>query len=117
MAAKTFYQLCISGVRLSGLFVFMITPAINISRVDQRVTLRGHDVPQSKIVSRYYGSLALLPSLIPFTYRTFLFDNSAENSEIKLVGELEGDNTFIPRTEQMPWWAYEHVIDPIFSKS
>ena len=97
-------------------FVCTVDPAINISRVDQRVTLKGHGVPQSKIVNRYHASLALLPSLIPLTYRTFLFDNSAENSEIKLVGELEGDNTFIPRTEQMPWWVYEHVIDPIFSK-
>lgn len=97
-------------------FVCTVDPAINISRVDQRIALRGHSVPEDKIVSRYYGSLALLPSLIPLTHRTFLFDNSAENSEIRLVGELEGDNTFIPRTEEMPWWVYEYVIDPIFSK-
>ena len=68
-------------------------------------------------MSILYASFSLLPSLIPLTYRTFLFDNSAENSEIKVVAELEGDNTFIPRTEQMPWWVYEHVIDPLFSRN
>ena len=46
-------------------FVCTVDPAINISRVAQRVALKGHDVPETKIVNRYYDSLALLPSLIP----------------------------------------------------
>jgi predicted ABC-type ATPase len=95
-------------------FVCTVDPTININRVAQRVALNGHAVPEDKIINRYYGSLALLPSLIPLTYRTYLLDNSAENSEIKLVAEVENGNTYIPKTENVPWWVYEHVIDPLF---
>ncbi|HEV2481544.1 MAG TPA: hypothetical protein VGS79_17860 [Puia sp.] len=95
-------------------FVCTVDPAININRVNQRVALKGHNVPEDKIINRYHSSLALLSSLIPLTHRTFLLDNSAENSEIKLVGELEGDTTFIPKTDQMPRWVYEYVIEPLF---
>jgi len=97
-------------------FVCTVDPTININRVAQRVALKGHNVPKNKIVNRYYSSLALLPSLIPQTYRTFLFDNSAENSEIKLVAEIEKGITFIPKTEEVPWWIYEYVIDPLFTE-
>jgi predicted ABC-type ATPase len=95
-------------------FICTVDPEININRVAQRVALKGHSVPKNKIITRYYSSLALLPFLVPQTYRTFLFDNSTENSEIKLVAEVEKGDTFIPKTEEMPWWVYEYVIDPLF---
>ena len=97
-------------------FVCTVDPSININRVAQRVALKGHDVPENKIVNRYYESLALLPSLIPQTYRTYLFDNSAENSAISLIAEIENGTAFIPKTEEIPWWVYEHVIDPLFTE-
>jgi predicted ABC-type ATPase len=96
-------------------FVCTVDPIININRVAQRVALKGHDVPQEKIINRYYSSLSLLPSLIPETYRTFLFDNSAENSEIKLIAEIEKGGTFMPKTGDMPWWMYDYVLSPLFS--
>jgi predicted ABC-type ATPase len=95
-------------------FICTVDPTININRVAQRVVLKGHNVPENKIINRYYSSLALLPSLIPQTYRTFLFDNSAENSEIKLVAEIEKGYALVPKTLEMPWWVYEYVIDPLF---
>lgn len=95
-------------------FVCTVDPTININRVAQRVALKGHDVPVDKIVSRYNSSLILLPSLIPHTHRTYIFDNSADNSEIKLVAEIENGKLFISKTEDMPWWVYEYVINPLF---
>lgn len=96
-------------------FVCTVDPIININRVAQRVALKGHDVPQDKIINRYYSSLSLLPSLIPETYRTFLFDNSAENSEIKLIAEIEKGGAFMPKTGDIPWWVYDYVLSPLFS--
>jgi len=70
----------------------------------------------SKLIFLQQARTALLPSLIPHTYRTYLFDNSAENSAISLIAEIENGTTFIPKTEEIPWWVYEHVIDPLFTE-
>src|SRR5258708_4040523 len=95
-------------------FVCTVSPTINIARVAQRVALGGHDVPSDKIESRYYSSLALLSDLIPYTYHTYLFDNSSEDSEIALVAEIENGSAFIPKTEEIPWWIDEYVISKLF---
>jgi predicted ABC-type ATPase len=95
-------------------FACTVDPAINLDRIARRVELKGHYVPDEKVVKRYYESLALLQSLIPLTHRTFLFDNSEENAEIKIVAEIEGGKTFIPHTDYIPWWVNEYVIDTLF---
>lgn len=97
-------------------FVCTVSPSINIARVAQRVLLGGHDVPSDKILSRYYSSLALLSDLIPHTYQTYLFDNSSEHSEIKLIAEIVNGSTFIPKTEEIPWWIDDYVIDKLFTE-
>jgi predicted ABC-type ATPase len=95
-------------------FVCTADPAINIKRVEQRVALGGHGVPKEKIISRYYGSLQLLPQLLPHTHRTFLFDNSAENSAINLIAEIVKGNTINLQTQSIPWWVEKYVISPLF---
>ena len=39
-------------------------PYINISRVKNRVILKGHDVPEDKITNRYYRSLGFLKEAV-----------------------------------------------------
>lgn len=95
-------------------FVCTVDPEINIARIAQRVQLNGHDVPREKVVSRYYQSLNLLQELIPLTHRTFLFDNSVEDSEISMIGEIENGVIFKPNTDDVPWWVVEHVLEPLF---
>ena len=58
-------------------FVSTSDPLINISRVRNRVQLGGHDVPQDKIVSRYYRSLSNLKEAVKYTDRAYIFDNSS----------------------------------------
>jgi len=53
---------------------------INIDRVANRVRKGGHDVPRSKIRSRFAKSLSLLPEVIRTAYRAFLFDNSGSGA-------------------------------------
>jgi predicted ABC-type ATPase len=95
-------------------FICTIHPSVNLSRVVQRVRLGGHDVPPAKIVNRYMSSLELLPALIPHTHRTYLMDNSAENADIKFVAEIENGQTFIQRSQDIPWWVNEYVIKNLF---
>src|SRR5690606_9510281 len=48
------------GYRTYLYYVATDDPAINVARVQARVQLGGHDVPEGKIPQRYYRSLDLL---------------------------------------------------------
>lgn len=95
-------------------FICTVDPTINVNRVAQRVALKGHNVPEDRIRNRYYDSLKLLPSLIPLTHRTFLFDNSSEDSTIELIAEITDGAILTPKVEKIPWWVNEYVIESLF---
>jgi len=95
-------------------FVCTIHPAINLQRIDQRVRLGGHDVRMDKVLNRYMSSLELLAGLLPHTYRAYLFDNSVQDAEAKLVAEITKGETFIRKSEDIPWWVNEFVIKKLF---
>lgn len=59
-------------------FIATETPAVNVGRVENRVSKGGHSVPTDKIVSRYQKTLQLLPEAIQLVDRAYLFDNSGE---------------------------------------
>jgi predicted ABC-type ATPase len=102
------------GYKVYLYFVCTVDPEINIRRIEQRVKLGGHTVPKEKVIKRYYESLELLPLLIPATHRTFLFDNSTDDSDIQTIGEIENGYTFRPQTDEFPWWVVDHVLSPLF---
>lgn len=58
---------------------------INAARVARRVMQGGHDVPIGKIVSRYFRSIANCASVAPLVDRLYLYDNSVEDAEARLV--------------------------------
>ena len=47
-----------------------------------RVHEGGHDVPENKIVERYYRSLQLLHDAAQLTYQSYFFDNSTNTYEL-----------------------------------
>jgi predicted ABC-type ATPase len=70
-------------VRLAGFFVRMFyvctaSPEINAARVARRVIEGGHDVPITKIVQRFQGSLANAAAAAVVVDRFYLFDNSVD---------------------------------------
>lgn len=95
-------------------FICTADPQINISRVHQRVELGGHPVPDSRIIKRYHESLQVLPEIIPLCHRVFLFDNSTEERSIEPVAEIDSVKRFIARTEYIPWWVEEFVINKFY---
>jgi len=60
-------------------FICTENPRINAARITQRVMTGGHDVPISKIVSRYYKSVANCCMLASVVDRLYVYDNSVDD--------------------------------------
>lgn len=93
-------------------FISTEDPAINISRVESRVAQGGHHVMPEKIVERYHRSLNLLPEIIPYCYRGYLFDNSGKKSVyiLEINPQKEIDNTIFA-VDEIPQWVQANLID------
>ncbi len=84
-------------------------PEINVSRVQLRVAQGGHDVPEEKIISRYYRSLGLVRNAIRYTDRAYFFDTSEPTS--LFVAESAGGKRPELRCDAMPNWFKNYVWD------
>lgn len=73
------------GFFIRVFFVATSNPTINAARVARRVMQGGHDVPIGKIVSRYFRSIANCAVVAPLVDRLYLYDNSVDDAEAKLV--------------------------------
>ena len=74
------------------LFVGTNSPTINASRIAQRVMEGGHDVPIAKIISRYSKSIANCCIVSQMVDRVYLYDNSIEFEEPKLLFRIVNGN-------------------------
>lgn len=70
-----------AGYKVYLYFVSTESPEINKYRVKLRVHESGHDVPEDKIVARYYRSLELLYEAAQCSYQAFFFDNSRDSED------------------------------------
>ena len=78
------------GYKIYLYFIATEDPSINVNRVEHRVNLGGHNVPQGKIIKRYYNSLELLFDAAQLSYQCYFFDNSA--FAYKLVAHFKIEN-------------------------
>lgn len=78
-----------TGYKVYLYFVSTETPEINKFRVKSRVAQGGHDVPEDKIVSRYYRSLDLLYDACQIAYQAFFFDNSEDGKKSKIFAHFK----------------------------
>jgi len=74
-----------SGYFVRSFFVSTSDPTINAARVARRVMEGGHTVPIDKIVARYSRSMANLNRLIAVSDRTYVYDNSVDDTEARLL--------------------------------
>jgi predicted ABC-type ATPase len=86
-------------------------PGINISRVRNRVGQGGHNVPEDKIVARYFRSLELLLDAVRYSTRAYIFDNSGR--ELRWVAEVTAGKTLELKTEHLPLWFQKSLWDKI----
>jgi len=90
-------------------FVCTESPTINASRIANRVMKGGHDVPITKIISRYQKSISNCRYISTKVDRTYLYDNSVENADATILLRLS-DGVIVKRyLEQLPEWAKQIV--------
>lgn len=90
-------------------FVCTKSPLINAARIAQRVIKGGHDVPISKIVSRYQKSILNCKYISTKIDRTYLYDNSIDNAEQRLLIRLSDGKIMKRYVEQLPEWARQII--------
>jgi len=83
-----------AGYFIRLFFVGTEHPSINASRIARRVMEGGHDVPISKIISRFTKSIINCGLIASIVDRLYVYDNSEEYAEPKLLfratnGKLE----------------------------
>ncbi len=116
-----------SGFHVTLYFVATSDVEINISRVENRVLLGGHDVPHDRIRARYWRTLHLLALAALVAHRTVIFDNSAlvgyfahsrlPNSKggLRPVAEVvrHDEEIDVAVEADVPQWVSEFLLKPL----
>ena len=90
-------------------FVCTKSPAINASRIAQRVMKGGHDVPITKVISRYQKSILNCKYIATKVDRTYLYDNSVDDAEQQLLIRLSDGIIAKKYVKQLPEWAKQII--------
>ncbi|MBR3091525.1 MAG: zeta toxin family protein [Bacteroidaceae bacterium] len=86
-------------------YVCTSDPAINVARITQRYLNGGHEVPISKVISRYYKSLINAAKAISFVDRAYIYDNSVDNQLPRLLFRTSDGKLFKKYSDNIPEWA------------
>lgn len=86
-------------------FVCTESPTINAARIANRVMEGGHDVPITKIISRYQKSIWNCCLASKLVDRTYIYDNSLENKEATLLFRLTKGKLVKQYVGVIPEWA------------
>ncbi len=86
-------------------FVCTNNPEINVLRITKRFMNGGHEVPISKIISRYYKSLENAAEAIKIVDRAYIYDNSIENELPTLLFRTVDGGIFKKYTFDLPEWT------------
>ncbi len=94
-----------AGFFIRLFFVCTSDPAINVRRIVQRFLNGGHEVPISKIISRYYKSLENAAEALTLVDRAYIYDNSVENALPQLLFRTANGLLAKQYTSDIPFWA------------
>ncbi len=86
-------------------FISTNHPTINAARIAARVMKGGHDVPITKIISRYYKSIENCKIVAAIVDRLYVYDNSVDGEDAKLLFRLVDGNITKTYTNEIPDWA------------
>lgn len=93
------------GFFIRFFFVCTESPEINIMRIAKRYLNGGHEVPISKVFSRYYKSLINATQAITFVDRAYIYDNSIENQLPRLLYRTVDGAIAKRYYDEIPEWA------------
>lgn len=95
-----------AGYKVYLYYVATENPEINKYRVALRVAKGGHNVPEDKIVDRYYRSLNFLFEAAEVAYQSYFFDNSKRAPKLvnhfKVIGDEKVWDT--RNSRWFPFW-------------
>lgn len=86
-------------------FVCTKSPQINASRIAGRVMQGGHDVPITKIISRYQLSIANCCEAIKLVDRGYLYDNTTDDQQAQPLFRVVNGSVRKQYEENLPQWA------------
>lgn len=94
-----------AGFFIRIFFISTSNPAINASRIAKRVMEGGHDVPITKIISRYHKSIQNCKTVLPLIDRLYVYDNSVDDADARPLFRLTDGAIAKQYTEDIPEWA------------
>ena len=94
-----------AGFFVRFFFVCTASPDINVTRIFARFLEGGHEVPMSKIYSRYYKSLANAAQILKEVDRAYVYDNSIDDATPRLLFRMVDGKVFKQYTDDIPEWA------------
>ena len=98
-----------AGFFIRLFFVCTKSPAINASRIAQRVMKGGHDVPITKVISRYQKSILNCKYIATKVDRTYLYDNSVDDAEQQLLIRLSDGIIAKRYVKELPEWTRQII--------
>ncbi len=100
-----------AGFFIRFFYVCTENPEINVLRIAQRYLNGGHEVPISKVINRYYKSLALAAQAIDFVDRAYIYDNSRNNELPQLLFRTVDGQLHKKYVVDIPLWASSLVVE------
>lgn len=91
-----------AGYKVNLVFVGISSVIQSERRVDERVRLGGHPVPETDLKRRFERSMGNLAEAMGIAHRTLVFDNSGKRRRF-ILGRENGRSKHISR--KMPAWA------------
>ena len=102
-----------AGFFIRIFFISTSNPAINASRIAKRVMEGGHDVPITKIISRYNKSIQNCKIVAPIIDRLYLYDNSIDDADARPLFRLTNGEIAKQYTNEIPEWAQTLFSDKL----
>lgn len=100
-----------AGFFIRFFFIATSHPSINAARIASRVMEGGHDVPISKIISRYFKSLNNCEIIAKVVGRLYVYDNSVDGADAKPLFRLTNGVLGKMYVDKLPEWAQNILPD------
>ena len=95
-----------AGFFIRIFFISTSNPAINASRIAKRVMEGGHDVPITKIISRYHKSIQNCKIVSSIVDRLYVYDNSVDDADAQPLFRLSNGILAKQYTQEIPEWGF-----------
>ncbi|MBO5933369.1 MAG: zeta toxin family protein, partial [Bacteroidaceae bacterium] len=100
-----------NGFFIRLFFISTESPTINAARIADRVMKGGHDVPITKIISRYYKSIENCKAVSSIVDRLYVYDNSVNGEDAKIQFRLVNGVMGKMYVTDVPEWAQAILPD------